>query len=224
MTFADDLCAALADPNVISAVKNIIGSQMTESIQFYEDRIKKCEEKLEERETTINNLEDKLKNQMNINSTLEQEIDQLEQYSRLNSVKILNPGWIEREDENCTDLVIDYGKKHGLDLTHSDFDACHRVGKVQNNATVRPILAKLIRRDHRTKLLLSRTQERTARSGIYVNEDITQRRAAAAKLARDLVKMKKISNSYVYYGKVVIIRNDNSKHIITHVDELSKYQ
>ena len=62
---------------------------------------------------------------------------------------------------------------------------------------VRPIIVKCVRRDDRTTLLSTRRIQREARSRIFINEDLTPRRAMAAKLSR-------ATKTYVMSGAMMI--------------------
>ena len=48
-------------------------------------------------------------------------LDELEQYSRLNSGRIQHPQWVESPTENCVSLVIDYAKRNNINLIPGDF-------------------------------------------------------------------------------------------------------
>ena len=67
---------------------------------------------------------------------------------------------------------------------------------------------KFVRRDNAIAILRTRTTQRIAKLNIYVNEDLTIRRAEPAKLARRLAADKKISKSYVLSGKTTIETKD----------------
>ena len=70
-------------------------------------------------------------------------IDEMEQYSQRNSIRIHHPDWIENNKENCMSLVCNYAKDHHSTLKTNDIDACHRVGKMEPGR-VRPIIVNLL--------------------------------------------------------------------------------
>ena len=89
---------------------------------------------------------------------------------------------------------------------------------------MRPIIAKFVRRDDRTALLSTRRIQREARSRIFINEDLTPRRAMAAKLSRALVQSNKLRKAYVMSGAVMIETNDGQKIKITDIKQITRYQ
>ena len=99
----------------------------------------------------------------------------------------------------------------------------HRVVK-REPGRVRPIIVKFVRRDDRTALLSTRRIQREARSRIFINEDLTPRRAMAAKLIRALIQSNKLRKAYVMSGAVMIETNDGQKLKITDIKQLTRYQ
>ena len=150
-------------------------------------------------------------------------IDEMEQYSRRNSVRIHHHDWIENNKENCMSLICNYANDHHFTLTPNDIDACHRVGKMESGR-VRPIIVKFVRRDDRTALLSTRRIQREAKSRIFINEDLTPRRAMAAKLSRSLVKSNKLRTANVMSGAVMIKTNDGQRIKITDLKQLTRHQ
>ena len=222
MTFTEDLAQALADPAIIKAMGMIIENKNAELLANFDGRLEDLEQKVKARDDRIVALEHELQHLKVQSTTVDDGIDELEQYSRLNSVRIQHPNWVENPQEDCVSLVIDYARSNNVELTPRDFDACHRVGRKEVNR-VRPILAKFVRRDNAINILKTRATQRRMKSKIYVNEDLTSARATAAQEARALVKNTKIAKSYVFSGKIVIETNDGQTLRITNVQQLLKY-
>ena len=223
MTFIKELSAALNDPTVIAAFGKIIADKVCEALSMYEDRLRECEAKLAVKDDTIADLKSRLSETIQQNDTHDDILDEHEQYSRRNSVRIQHHAWVETPTENCSALVCEYAKLNNINITTRDIDACHRVGKKNPNST-RPILVKLVRQENAIALLRSRTAQRIAKSNIYVNEDLTIKRADAAKLARRLVTEKKIAKSYVLSGKISIETNDGQLLRVPGIKQLARYQ
>ena len=101
-----------------------------------------------------------------------------------------------------------------MTLMHARSD---RVSK-KEPGRVRPIIVKFVRRDDRTALLSTRRIQREARSRIFINEDLTPRRAMAAKQSNKLQK------AYVMSGAVMIETNDGQKIKITDIKQITRYQ
>ena len=85
---------------------------------------------------------------------------------------------------------------------------------------MRPIIVKFVIRDDRTVLSTRRIQ-REARSRIFINEDLTPRRAMAAKLSRALVQSNKLQKAYVMSGAVMIETIDGQRIKITDLKQLA---
>ena len=173
MSFVNDLTAALLHPDVLHAFGVLIGTKASEALSDYEDRIRNCEAKLSVKDKKIEELEAQLQECSLRTDKHKNVLDDHEQYSRMCSIRIQHLEWAEKEAEDCTALVCDYAKTNNIDLSPTDIDACHRMGKKTN--TTRPILVKLVRRSHRTELLKTKTTQRLAKSKIYINEDYTTR-------------------------------------------------
>ena len=212
-SFTKDLSLALADPAVILALGMIIKNKNAELLSNFDGRIQGLEEKVKARDNRITSLEYKLRSIKAQSTNSIDGLDELEQYSRLNSVRIQHPQWVESPAENCVSLVIDYAMSNNVNLIPGDFAACHRIGR-KEDSEIRPILVKFVRRDHAISLLKTRAKQRYDKTRIFVNEDLTSSRATAAREARVLVRINKIPKSYVYSGKIVIETNDGQTHII----------
>ena len=92
MTFIKELSAALNDPTVIAAFGKIIADKVCEALNVYEDRLRECEAKLAAKDNTIADLKSKLSETIQQNDTHDDILDEHEQYSRRNSVRIQHPG------------------------------------------------------------------------------------------------------------------------------------
>ena len=223
MTFIQELSAALNDPTVIAAFGKIIADKVSEALNTFEDRLRDCESKLAAKDETIADLKANLNECNQQNDSHEDILDEHEQYSRRNSVRIQHPAWVETPTENCSALVCEYAKSKNINISINDIDACHRVRKKMQNSA-RPILVKFVRRDNAIAILRTRTAQRIAKSNIYVNEDLTIRRAETAKLARRLAADKKISKSFVLSGKITIETNDGQLLRVISIKQLARYQ
>ena len=221
-SFLSDFRAALLDPVVLEALGAVIEKKNAELLANFDGRIQDLEGKVKLRDDRISALEMEIKSMKAEYSGVGTAVDDLEQYSRTNSVRIQHPHWIEDEHKDCRALLMDYAKDNNIELISSDIDACHRVGRKEPNK-IRPILVKFIRRNHRDSLLKTRTKQRRDKSKIYVNEDLTPARARAAKEARALVNSNKIASSYVYSGKIVINTKDGQTFRITNIEQLTTY-
>ena len=164
------------------------------------------------------------------NLQLRADLDELQQYSRRNSIRI--SGIPEAADEKPEDI---HGAVKGLfveklkvNLDERDICRMHRVGKPNSNGTSNPrqILLKFTRYGARLKVMKARkllrnddpngedqTDGRPKR--VYINEDLTRKRVKVAKLARDAKRMRKIKETWVYDGKIFLKLKDDTIKVVT---------
>ena len=88
---------------------------------------------------------------------------------------------------------------------------------------VKQIIVKFIRQDDRAALLSTRRIQRAARSRIFINQDLTPRRAMVAKLSRLLVQSNKLRKVYVMSGAVLIETYDGQRIKITDLKQLTRH-
>ncbi|XP_071095336.1 uncharacterized protein [Haliotis cracherodii] len=127
--------------------------------------------------------------------------DDLEQYSRRNSLRI--SGLPESKEENTEALVMEVLRDLHPDLTASDIDRCHRVGK-KNMDRNRQVIVKFVSYRNRHKVISNRRMLRQNRSSVYINEDLTKHRSKLFKLTRDLKAKHLISSTWTYDGRVYV--------------------
>ena len=214
---------ALNGPNVINAFWKIISDRVMEALGAMENRLRVCVALIKAKDKHIEQLQSRLKEAENHHDSQMDMIDEMEQYSRRNSIRIHHPGWIENNEENCSSLICNNAKDYHSTLTPNDIDACHRVGKKEPGRG-RPIIVKFVRRNDRAALLSTRRIQREARSRIFISEDLIPRHAMAAKLSRALVQSNKLRKRYVMSGEVMIETNDGQKIKNTDIKQLTRYQ
>ena len=107
------------------------------------------------------------------NEWVAQELDEQEQYSRRNSLRIYFPT-PEHPDEDLTEFVLEHAKTLGVASTPADIDRSHRVGKKQRGprAKPRPVVERFTSYWRRKEFFSARKNDE-----IYISEDLTERRA-----------------------------------------------
>ena len=173
------LVNALKDPGV---VKTIIAA-LREDIQ------KGFEAELEVRDRKIAELEDR--------------IDDLEMYGRRIGIRI--HGIAETEHENTDDIVMNLADEIGADIPRIALGRSHRVGR-KGDDKPRAIIAKFIGHNHKVKYLRKkqtlRDEEKPQLNHIFVNEDLTAKRAKMAEAARKLKKAGTLTDTWTRDGVV----------------------
>ena len=146
--------------------------------------------------------------------TLGAEADRREQYTRRPNLRI--SGIPENTNEVTNDLVIAIIKKFGFDnIGVSDLERSHRPGqKIDDRGRPRRrtiivrFRSEAVRDDvyrSRTKLMNHSQHHRDEQ--VYINEDITSKRASLAYKDRSLKKENKINDCWTYTGRVLVKTN-----------------
>ena len=146
---------------------------------------------------------------------LEDKVDNLEQFTRRNSVRI--NGIAELDGEDCHKIVSDL-VTDSLDLPLNPWEiiGCHRVGpapKKGQSSSVYPcsIIAKFISHHKKNEVIRDRRKLKSARPDTYINEDLTKTRANLHRLARQLKKKKVIDQCWTFDGKLFL--KDFNNHV-----------
>lgn len=128
---------------------------------------KEKDEKIEKLPDRVNSLEDTV-------SKLENQLDDVEQYERRDTIIISGPVLPkEQNHENPTDLVVKAIKDNlHINLNHADINVAHRLGsKTQNKE--RPVIVKLLNRSKKSEIMEACVK---VKPSLYVNESLTPKR------------------------------------------------
>ena len=154
---------------------------------------------------------------------LKEEFNNLEQYSRRDCLEIR--GVPVQRDEDTNALVVDIGRRMGVEVKEDDISTSHRLpimnrGREASSRTP-SIIVKFVCRDVRDKFFKAKKQlfgvssrdlgfSRVAEQKIFIAESLTQRNK---KLFADCLKAKYDLNfKYIWTssGKILLRKNDNS--------------
>lgn len=155
-------------------------------------------------------------------SKLEIEADAQEQYGRRNCLRI--SGVEEHRDENTDDIVLSIAQKLDLPITVTDIDRSHRVGKSVRGS--RKIIVKFSTYRARQLMFAERKRLPGLPEGrnIFINEDLTTKRSKILFEARQIKRAKKITSAYSSSGKIVVLDNENKRHVIDSEDQLAAFR
>jgi exosome complex exonuclease DIS3/RRP44 len=179
--------------------------------------------KVEEKDAKIIALEDKV-------NELEKKYDEMEQYSRRNSIRI--KGLPERKDEDLLErFKYLTSNRLNVECDDMDVDRIHRVGPAKPETT-RDVLVKLT--TYRAKQMIykarsslrkpaeppdvidpeydteeERKKEREyqndlSQRGIFINEDLTKFRSNLLWKARQMKRDKRLNDCWSYDGRIVV--------------------
>lgn len=152
---------------------------------------------LQERDDRIKVLEKKI-------DFLESQNENLEQYTRRNSLRIY--GMEESEHEDIFDAVIKlFQNDMDLETQPADIDRIHRLGKKKSDGKPRPVIVKFATYRQRNFVFKAKSRLKNYSNGkVYVNEDLTKERSNLFFAARKLKKEKKIQDAWTFDGRVII--------------------
>ena len=137
---------------------------------------------------------------------LEYHQDNLEQYSRRDSLRIVN-NWPEIRGENTDNHVVKLvNEQLKIDTRPEEIARSHRVGPRRINKKPRPVIVKFI--SHNTKEKIYRARGRSAfneeTEHFYINEDLTNIRNKMYQQARTLKKENMITDCWTMDGTIFI--------------------
>lgn len=126
---------------------------------------------------------------------LHERLDERDQYSRRNNLRIF--GVAETPKEDTDKLVLDVAKKINVDIDKNQIDRSHRIGKAGSKP--RPIIVKFIGYAPRKALFVSKKALKG--SGITIREDLTKNRLDLMKRAVEAYSER---NVWTFDGVVMV--------------------
>lgn len=153
--------------------------------------------------------------------SLEKAVDQGEQYSRRNCLRIT--GVPEEATENTDELVLKLASDLGTDIQLGDIDRSHRLGRL-NAARTRPrdIIVKFATFRSRQKLYKVRSSLRDkGYNRVFLNEDLTKVRSKVLFDCRSIVKAKGAKGAWTSDGTILIRDLNDVVHRVTTPAELA---
>lgn len=175
---------------------------------------------------------------------LENRIDNLEQYSRMEDVivtglsikprsyaKAATDGRIISEDADTSDLislekqVLHFFSEKDIHLDAENIAACHTLPR--KDRTNPAIILRFVNRKFKTELL--RQGKKLKGSTVYINEHLTKKTAEIAREARILRKNNKIKSTWTRNCKVFIQLNGSAPEhakvlLVRELKELDRYK
>ncbi|KAK9711956.1 hypothetical protein QE152_g25161 [Popillia japonica] len=135
---------------------------------------------------------------------LSYKLDNLEQYSRRNNIRII--GIKEQKDEKLeSELVSLFKDKLNINIVQRDMDCFHRVGNVDSKTKAsRPVIIKFATYNIKDEVLKNRKKLRG--SNIFISEDLTSARYKLLRAVQDL--------QYELFCVSETWLNDQNKHLV----------
>lgn len=159
-------------------------------------------------------------------AVLEKQVEQSEQYSRRNNLRI--SGLVEDTEapENTDDIIMKMASDIGSDLQLADVDRSHRVGDPKK-ARVRPreIIVKFATYRSRQDFYRRRISLKDkGYQGVFINEDLTRCRSNLLFEARQLYKSGQLKGAWSADGNILVKDNSDKIQRISDVSDLDKFK
>ena len=150
---------------------------------------------------------------------LEQALDDAEQYSRRNCLRISK--FPEQADESTDEIVLKIADTLNVNISSADINRSHRIGKP--GPKVRDVIVKFATYRARERLYKQRAGlKQSDLKGIFINEDLTKLRSKLLYDARTLVKSQPpcLQGAWSTDGRILVKDLRGKVHRVSSHDEL----
>lgn len=191
-SFCEEFTKFLADTANQTLLREAICGDLLLELKSLKEVIQKRDEEIET-----------LKKQV---AALNNRNDDLEQYTRRNSMRIT--GIVEEDDEDCAQKVLDVANNTlGLSppLSLTDIDRAHRTGRIRmtsGQVQPRPLLVKMA--TYRQRYRIMEQRQKLKGTGIFLNEDLTKTRDTLLYTARKAKNEGKLKDTWSSDGRIFI--------------------
>ena len=195
------------------------------------EEVRQLKQSIMEKDNTIDALQSQISDLMENDKTIDSlrsqisdladKNDDLEQYTRRNSLRI--SGIPEEASEDCLVKTLDaLNDSLSLDppLAPSDIDRIHRTGRPRTDNKPRAMLIKFVA--YRQRQRVTGNRKKLDGSDIYLNEDLTRKRNQLFWSARKAKKDGKIKNCTTLDGRISIRDLANKTHFIKNEEDLNE--
>lgn len=180
-----------SNDNLLAAMQNIFRNEFDKHRQDMKSNIDEVKELLTDQQESINELKNDNENLRSKVSTVENQVFDMEQYSRLNNVLIM--GLPEKPKENRWDILSNLVEKLDFRLTPADIDDCHRLNVRNTDQGPRPFILRFVNRHMKRAFQIHcRRMKPSAElfggkkeEAIYVNDHLTAQTIELKNYARD---------------------------------------
>ena len=239
-TFKINFLESLSDDSIIKKYQEILAplfKPLETALKTANAEISQLKCQMAEKDATISALSKKV-------ADIEIHQDDLEQQGRKSSIRIFG---IPEDTEGNTDTktLSLFNNNMGLQppLVMDDLEVTHRVGRppsarnpsndsAETPPKPRPIIVKFASRRVKGRVMEKRSELKDnplelndgETVNVYIQDDLTKRRANLAYRARQLKKDKKIFDTWVSFCKIIVKDNYNHINVINDTHDLLKYE
>ena len=208
--FAALLAAALDQPIVQAKLKSIFGQQLNDTIKKIDEKVRKLEDEIEKDRKQLKVMQQKM-------DQLASLIDAQEMYSRRTSIRISGITENPRGEDVKEDVLRVLSP---MGITLEAINRMHRVGKKTPNRP-RQVLVQFISYRSKEKVM-SQAPTLLKGTNIFINEDLTEKRATLLYEARKLRREGRIAQCWSRDGRIMAkVTLNGRKHLITSLDDLA---
>ena len=174
-------------------------------------------------EMELQNRDDKIRHLGKSLESLQNRMDDLEQYSRRNCILFHGIPETDQLESSSTlmEKVATVATQHlGGIIPAISVDRIHRLGSKsdrQGNTRCRPVIVKFI--DYKTRDRIYRARSALKGTNIYIHESLTPTRQKWLKQARDYPSTDRV---WTQDGKIFVITKDSKRIVIASHEELAK--
>ena len=207
-------------PVTVDVLVKLISAQTDYLLSEFNKKLSAQEETIKSQSQTIQSLKSE-------NLALRKDLDDLQQYSRRNSIRIEGipaPDDGEKEPINELESKVNNLFKDTLkvNLVQSDFCRVHRIGRPKEDGTPRQVIVKFTNYGAKRRIMSARKacKNYSGKYPVYVNDDLTRQRAKLAANARALKRSTAIDSTWVYDGKIFIKLLTGAIKVVTSQEDL----
>ena len=193
--------AKLIDPAISKYIDNKVETKVNEAVAVYIKLIKDQQQLLIAQQEQIRHLQNQLTSRSDTiperppAPALLQRLDDLEQYSRRNTLRLTGIKAEVPPGETTDNIVMNIAEEMGVTLNPSDIDRSH-FNSPPDPSKGRELLVKFVRHTDKVRFISKRKQLKSKpeslHKNVFVNEDLTKTRY---RLLRSLIKLKKIKQN-----------------------------
>lgn len=189
--------------NCVKAALDVKFDALRVDIEKISGGIHDIECKLEEQATELNECKKLYSRMEECTSTLTKQMDNLEQYSRRNCVRV--SGVEETGQENTDQIILDIAANRlGITLNITDIDRSHRIGHPRNTTSTRAIIVKFT--SYRSRAMFIGARRKLKGSKIVITEDLTRRNQDLLYKARNHPGVK---TAWSHDGNIIVLTSRN---------------
>lgn len=192
---------ALQDTGMLQVLANLIKETVTNSV------VTELQKTIEFNSEVISELKSALVKRDEKIEALEAKVDELEQYQRRQCLRIF--GVEEQEAEDTDKLVMEVGKRIGVDVNVMDIDRSHRIGRRDvGNDRPRPIIVKFV--SYRKRSEVFKNKRLLKKTGVTIREDLTRIRH---NILKEAITKFGVNSVWTQDGVIIVNRGDSKRRV-----------